>query len=132
MNRRELITRATPFEGFAAYVQVMYLDTPKLDAFLAEKQSPFTKQDFLSFFNERIVQQTLARYWEYERGEKWNNRTATTAIWETVAHTFSLLHVMTENEEFQTMTPKQKTEFRQKTVLIAKFLETVVPQGDTS
>lgn len=111
-----MITRNTPFEGFVSYLQI-YLDDRRFDQFLAEKQSPFTQQELLFFFNKNTVQQTLAQYWEYERGPQWNNRSTSEAASETIGHALTQLAIETE-------------EFRHMTNLLIDYFENVLPKRD--
>jgi hypothetical protein len=116
MTGHEMITRNTPFEGFVSYLQI-YLDGRRFNQFLAEKQSPFTQQEFLFFFNQNTVQQTLAHYWEYERGPQWKNRSASEAASETIGHALTQLAIETE-------------EFRPMTNLLIDYFENVFPQHE--
>jgi hypothetical protein len=128
-----MITRATPFEGFISCLQI-YLDDQRFSQFLTDQQSPFTKEGLVNFFNKDIIQKTLARYWDYERGPKWKDRTALEAISETIANSDAMLvgnfnYVIDseentqKNDEFQQMTVEQADEFRQKTLLIVTYLQ---------
>lgn len=117
MTEPETLTRNTPFEGFVSYLKQTYLNDERLDQFLTKRNIPITRQEILDCFNKQIVQQTLAQYWEYERGPQWNNRSASEAASETIGHALTQLAIETE-------------EFRHMTNLLIDYFENVLPKRD--
>src|SRR5258706_16115661 len=98
MTGQETLARGMPVEKFLAYMHHTYLAGDRLDRFLSDRQSLFTGDDLRDFLKTQLMVNQLQIQWHYESGNRWpTNRTAVTAMRETIIHSISTLHAKASN-----------------------------------
>lgn len=90
------ITRELSFDEFFLLFIEIHFQKDMVEEYLREKQSPYDYQTMCDFLHSEIVKNKLEESWDYERGEKWGDRSVDTAVIETIAHGLIAIEEQTE------------------------------------
>jgi hypothetical protein len=92
MEKEPPFTREMTFEEFFPVFAATYLTPGKLNAYMAEHQSPIDYQTLIGFFQHEPVKQLLKLSWNSERNEYRLPKSTIQAVMEqTVCHTLDII-----------------------------------------